>query len=425
MIALTAPLPLRTTADWAGFRDAAVIPHRYGSTGGRLLQYDAGRRLWVWADHACLAVDSVLIGGQPVGNWRMRNGADSAGRTVCFVEFDQAVDEGVEPIARGRGKLHRVTGLLVTNPADVVDDILATIAGRPLADGRLDSFRAACAQAGLSVGGSIDEAVSARAAVRAVADSIGALWAPDAPAPLRLWPGGAATSARLTVDRRYGLQATCALADLVTDLTVRYQHEDGTPRAAVQLRAADAAGRYGTRPLVLDAPWLTDARVAVAVGLRLLAQRARPQWQCSVSGLRTALSVGDALTLDHPVLPLGGTHVVLGREWDIEQRLGSVSLSVPVGDAPAVRLVRTSAALDPQRYVSAAVEVQGTERVITIYDHDGRPIAGATVTLDGTITRIADAGGRVTFPASAMPPGVHVLAVVTPDGQRLEITVIV
>jgi hypothetical protein len=85
MTPLSAPLPLRTTAVWAGFREPVAIPHRYGSTGGALLQYSEDRRVFVWADHPVQAIDAVLVGGQPVGNWQHRNGTDSTGRAVAFV----------------------------------------------------------------------------------------------------------------------------------------------------------------------------------------------------------------------------------------------------------------------------------------------------------------------------------------------------
>jgi hypothetical protein len=374
MIPLSAPLPLRTTAAWAGYREAAIIPHRYGISGGALLQYDRARTVFVWADHAVTAVDEVTLGGQPVGNWAARNGTDIAGRVVAFVEFDQPVPDNVELIARGRGKRDRLTGALLDSPADVVRDILR-LAGRDLPAGALGEFRAACRRAGITVGGSIDTEVSARAAVQELCASIGAVWAPDATGLCRLWPGAELPAALVTVDRRHGLSASCDAAALVTDLTLRYRHEDRNPRAAVQLQAPDAIASHGLRPATHDAPWIAEARVAIAVAERLLAQQARPQWRARAEGLTRALRVGDAVRLDHPVLPLGGDALVLGSERSAESGLCAIEFAVTVGDVPVTRIVQLANALDPEQAAPLPPAPDGTAAQIrgAIADARGTP----------------------------------------------------
>ena len=86
MTAFTDPLPLRTTAAWAGFRAVRVIPHRYGETAGELIQYDQARQLFVWSDHAVQAIDSVTVDDQNATGWRWYNGADSTGKPVGWID---------------------------------------------------------------------------------------------------------------------------------------------------------------------------------------------------------------------------------------------------------------------------------------------------------------------------------------------------
>lgn len=417
MTPLSAPLPLRTTAVWAGFREPVAIPHRYGQTGGRLLQYSQDRRVFVWADHAVAGVDAVLIGGQAVGNWQHRNGTDSTGRAVAFVEFDQPVEEGADLIARGRGKLG--VGGLMTNPADVLGDILTGISGRPAID--LSDFRGACAAAGIEVGGSLERADILRAVVRGLCASIGAVFS-DGRA--FLWPAGAPTGGwRIGGDIE--LDASLQLDALANDLTVRFAVEDGGPRASVRLEAPDSVAVYGRRERVEDAPWLVSPRVAIAVATRRLQQSARPSWSVGTGPVERVLRIGDVVALDHPTLPVQASAVVLGRELDAEAGSTAVRFAVPVGDVPAVRLVSQSAALDVQQYESVTIETIGSERVLTLRDTDGRPIVGASARLNDIITRFTDGAGRVSFPASAMPPGVHVIVITTADGRTLttEVTV--
>jgi hypothetical protein len=137
------------------------------------------------------------------------------------------------------------------------------------------------------------------------------------------------------------------------------------------------------------------------------------------------LRIGDVVALDHPTLPVQASAVVLGRELDAQDGSTRVRFEVPVGDAPAVRLVSQSAALDVQQYEGVAIETVGSERVLTLREADGRPIVGADCRLNDNITRTTDGAGRVGFPASAMPPGVHVIQVRTADGRELAVEAVV
>lgn len=423
MTPLSEPLPLRTTAAWADYREPVAIPHRYGECGGALMQYSQDRRLFVWADHAVVAIDAVLIGGQPVSNWAWRNGADSAGAAVAFVEFDQPLEDGAQPIARGRGKPGH-GGAAMSNPADVVLDVLANIAGRDMTAARLADFRAACAAAGLEVGGSIERADTLRAVVRTICASVGAVFAEDAAGVCHLWPGPA-PSGGYRIGRERELSAGLQLSELANDLTLRYRHEDGQPRGSVQLEAGESVRLYGRRTAVLDAHWLASPRTAVAVATRLLQQQARPAWSVSIGDIPRPLRIGDAVAIDHPLLPLQADAMVLGREFDAASVTSAVRVSVPVGDLPAVRLLRQSAQSEALPYEGVVIETVGSERVLTLREADGRPIVGAGCRLNDNITRTTDGSGRVSFPASSMPPGVHVIVVTTSDGRTFatEVTV--
>jgi len=399
-------LPLRTTSAWESFREAVAIPHRYGETSGDLIQYEAGRRVWVWADHASLSVDEILIDGQPVTNWVWRNTTDTAGHAVTVVEFDAGIDEGTTPVASGRGKLNANTGALIVNPADVVQDILANIAGRAVTAGQIELFRRECERAGIVVAGSLTSAdVTVQAAVREVCDSIAAVFAPDAPGLAILHPGGDTPIPLVTIDRRYpDLGATANVAELVNDLTLRFDFANGEPRQSVQLDCPGAVAAQGRR---------SDTRDA------------RPGWRASIAGVRRTLALGDGLSLDHARLPIAGTFRVMGRSVDLVTGISAVEFDVPAGPVPAVRMVRQSTQLEPEQYANVGILTQGDSRIINLIDEDGRPISQGAVTLNGETTRYTDSAGNVSFPVDLMPPGQHTLTILTSDGRTLTTTVTV
>lgn len=419
------PLPLRSSVVWGGYREAVLLPHRYGYTAGTLIQYDAARTQFLAADHPCISVDDVLQDEQSIGGWVLRNTVDNTGHPIALVVFDRAIEEGAELVARMRGKPHPTTGALMVNPADVVLDILAGISGRAVTAAQLEPFRRACDREQLDVGGSITDADSDQTVIRGLVGSIGGIYCADMPALCKLWPGITGSASKLTV-RDGDVAQECDLDDIVNQLTIRFAYEGDTPRASVVLEAPDSVARYGARPSTLEARWLTSARVAVAVGIRLLGQQARPVWLVSAS-TKAAIDVGDTVTFEHPALSESGDAIALSREVAFDTGVTAFTARMPAGDAPVVRLVSQSAAYSPTQYPSDQIETQGGSRIITLLDSDGRtPLAGAQVTLDGgTQVRQTDGAGKVAFPVDSMPPGLHTLHIVTADGRAFDYPVVV
>lgn len=416
----SSPLPLRTTAAWPGFRNALPIPHRYGATAGALLQYSDDRRTFVWADHPCLSVDAVTIDGREVGGWNWYNDVDSTGRAVCFVEFAEAPDDGVDVRAAGRGKLSPDTGNLITNPGDVLLDILSAIGGKDVTRGMLDQFRRECERADITVAGSLEsDTVTLQGAVREVCSSVGARFAPDA-AGLAFLDAGSFPALE-TIDRRFAVAADVTLDDLCNDLTLRYDFDGDDPRQALQMECPASVARYGRRSVVEDARWLVSGRVAEDVATRSLQLRARPAWTVSAQGIKRRLRIGEGVALGHPRLPITGTFRVLSRRTNLDQGESAITFEVPAGPAPSVVLVRQSKRIGAQDFVNSAFQTVGDEREFTITEQDGAPIAQAAVTLNGQYTRQTNGAGRVSFPVSLMPVGsTYVLDILTLDGRPMQ-----
>lgn len=426
---ISALLPLRTTVAWGQFRDAITIPHRYGSANGPLIQYDDGRRVWVWADHPSAGVSLVTIESQPVANWAWYNAQDRTGKPVTFVEFTEALDEGVTPIAHGQGKTHPITGAVIENPADVLWDILANLAEQGTDAAAFAEFRDDCARRGVRVAGTLDDG-SAQAACVEICRSIGAVFAPTSPRRAFFWPGAALEEFdSLTIDERWEATAEAQIEAISNVVIVNFDHAEGEPRQSVEIEAPESVQSFGRRETTIDATWCRDARTAVDLAERLARAAARMRWTVTATATNPATTArpvrpGQAALIDHPELPVSGREAILSVQITPDDGGMTVSFQIPDGSTPATRIVRQSFAISPMVYASAAIQSQGSERILTLKDDEGRPIANARVVLDGEIERYSDAGGRVVFPASVMAPGAHTLAITTESAQ-FELQVIV
>lgn len=423
---LTDLVPLRQTTDWQSFREPKSIPHRYNETSGELLQYDAARLTFVWADHASEGIDRVYVNDVEVTNWSWHNGLDSTGRTVTFVIFNSPPDDTATIYAAGRGKLNPRTGQRFQNPADIVWDVLANIAGFDIAYARLIPFKNACTRLNISVSGSVDDAtLSLQAQIRIIGGSIGAVFCSDSVQFLQIYPGGPESPVRQDIDRRWPVAATANQGDIVNNVIINFDFLNGKAKQSIEMEAPASVAQFGKKQQQLDAVWLTDLRTAFAVAQRYLQHKARTQWTVAVAGLTQPLLVGDWVSFSHPLFTVEGAHMVTARNRDLGLDETAITVAVPSGPVPGIVLKRSVSAFDPLQYPSVDIVTRGGNRILTYLNSDGSPIVDAAVTLDNTITHYTDGGGVVTFSVSLMPPGNHLLAVKCTDGREFAQTVLV
>jgi hypothetical protein len=285
-------------------------------------------------------------------------------------------------------------------------------------EGRLDVFRQQCATAALVVGGSIESADSPQTIVRAICDSVGAVFAADCPGLCRLWPGPLEPS-RETIDSRFGVNAIWDASGIVNDLTMQYDYLDGQPRQSLQMQAKEMITAFGRKAGTIEAKWLTSPATAYGVAMRVLQQRARPQWVVTASNIRKPLNAADTVTLDHPMLPIGGDYLLQSRSLDTATGLSTVTFNVPIGDIPAHYLTGQSSRF-PSNPPPLGIMSIGSDRILTLRDPDTLlALVGAAVTIDNRTTRTTNTGGQCTFPADVLTPGRHRLDIATRDGRSL------
>jgi hypothetical protein len=209
------------------------------------------------------------------------------------------------------------------------------------------------------------------------------------------------------------------VSDFCNDLTIQYDFDSDQPRGSMRLICPAQIARYGAFPQTLAARWITSAGVAQRVGARMLSQSARKQWLVTAEGVKADVRIGDAVAFQHALMTAPGSYPVLSRTRT-DAKTSTITARVPIGGIPAVSIASQSSYYDPNAYVSAEVETQGTDWVFTIVDSDGvTPLANATVSLlPSGPTKQTDGSGRVSFTAAQMPAGhTYTLGVTTSDGR--------
>lgn len=415
----TDDLPLRTNADLGIFRDVERLPWRYGrAVPGKCVRLGATGKRWLWADHASSRIASVAVDGLPYDGWQWRNDTDDAGNPITIIETVDPIDEGADVVATGDGALDTLSGDLMTNPADIVGDICRR-GGITIDRGDLVAFRVECQSRQIEVAGSIIGG-SLQSAMVGIADSIYAVFSRELPGLMRLRPRSSPTVTIRAADTPSG---SASRGSIATRLRVRYALEDGQPRASIELRAPAVEALRGSVVADVTLPWVSDARVAADVGGRMLADRARPRYTVRAARQQRRIVPGDIVSASVPALGLSGAALVVSST--IAERGSTPVLELPAGTAPAVEIVSAATAYAPELYTGASVASAGDQRVITITGENSRPLAGARCTLDGSIVRFTDSGGRVSFPANVMPSGAHRILIESSGMQSQTVTVVV
>ena len=418
-------VPLRTSAVWGGWRELRVLPWGWGQVTVAPIQYSGDQRVFVLLDHPIQGVDEVRRDDVATPAWDWRNGVDSTGRAVSFIELAQPLAEGERLAVTLRGRMHPATGRLLQTPAEILHDVLAHLAGAPVQWADFDDYRTETAE--WVLGGLLDDnTVSVRAAVDGLMQSAGGAWSAAMPGIALTWPPLPDDAApALRVDRLAAPepQAATAATGIVTVLRVLYDydHAAGRYRRAVQLRAPDAAREYGELQQEWPAPWLRTPRQAEALGRRMLAWLARPRWRLGWRQDWADVATGSWVHIEHPLAPIAGRHRLLAARLDLSGAELEGSIEAPVGPVPAIETTRLSTAFEPVIQAGITVEVAGSEIIFTARDEQGKVLPGARITLNGAATRIADSAGRVSFPVQR---GRHVL-LIEADGYPASEAVVV
>ena len=419
-------VPLRTSTVWGGWREVRVLPWGWGNVTITPIQYSDDQRVFFLLDHPIAGVDEVKRDDVATQAFAWRNGVDSTGQAVSFVELAEPLAEGERLAVTLRGRMHPQTGRVLQTPAEILHDVLANLARAPVQWADFDDYRTETAH--LVLGGLLaDNKVSIRAAVDGLMQSAGSAWAAAMPGIALTWPPLAdAAAPAIRVDKLIAtnMQAATSATGIYTVLRVLYDwdYATGRYRRAIQLQAPDAVKDFGVLELEWQAPWLRTPRHAEQLGARMLAWLARPRWRVTWQQSFADVATGAWVQMEHPLSPVQGRHRLISAELDLSAASLACTIEAPVGDTPAIETTRLSTAFDPVVQPGVTVEIAGSEIIFTARDEQGHGLAGARITLNGQATRIADSAGRVSFPVQR---GRHVLLIEADGYPATEAVVVV
>ena len=410
-------LPLRTSADLGEFGELSALPWRYGrAVSGECVRLNAAGTRWLWADHACSRVTSLEVDGQPYDAWAWRNDTDANGRPICIVQTSDPQPEGTRVVATGDGALDPLSGTLASNPADVVAAICAS-AGVEVDRGALVPLRVECIGRGLEVAGTITGG-SLQSVLTEIAASIYAAFSRELPGLMRLLPRSSPT---VTIPSRDTPTGVAQRQGIATRVRARYSVRDSKPRASVEVAAPAIELIRGRVLSEVTLAWVSDARTAADVADRMLSDASRPRYRVPVARQQRRLVPGDVVSASVPALGLSGSALVVAST--IDERGSVPTITLAAGSAPSTSIMASTAAYEPETYTGVNVATVNGDRVVTITDTSGRPIAGASCRLNGSITRTSDSAGRVAFPVAQMPAGSHVIDITAQGFQPFRLAV--
>lgn len=410
-IPLTQQIPLVSTTQLPGYREDKKIPLVYGTVTLEPIAVDSDGYNFVVASHPCEYIESVFIDNAEITGWTWKNVIyDVATMATITLSKAKLTNEKITCIARG--KLNPKTGGLLTNPADIVWDILANVCGIDLDYYELDQFRTAMFTKGIKLSGAItDGRKTIRSTVDALMNSCGSIWSGQAKGIAIDFMGIAAQPASHIINAVdiKSISISTNLNQIATACKLSFNFDYGQNQhvKTALFDCVNAIQKRGRTVIDLDAAWLTSSRAAAELGELFLKWKSTAQWLIKIEtgGDHQSIVPGDWVEIIHPYLP-DGSAVALCTNVDLEITNGNISLqfSIPAEPEQAITLQGLSSAFDAATMQGTQIQFANGSATLTFNNDKGQPLAGAKVTLDGSQVRTTDKAGKAVFSASR---GVH------------------
>jgi len=180
MISLTDPVPLRKSSVWPGYDNVAPLPIGYGKVTVSPVPYNASKTEFLLLDHPVVAVEEVTIDGVKSDGYNWLNGIDSVGHPVSLISLSEPLGTMTLAVTL-RGKIDGRVGGLISNPANILYDLLVNVCGLPYDWSTFDRLRLECNNQSITAGGVVDGSGTLRSVVQEIADSVGAIWSNTMP----------------------------------------------------------------------------------------------------------------------------------------------------------------------------------------------------------------------------------------------------
>ncbi len=404
-------LPLVRSDTLQNFAEGEIIGHHYGDlTRSRVRCIKINANDWLVGAHPWASIPYCFVGGRRTLSFEAITKEDTDGITRQYVRLavPPSSDAFTVEVA-GYGKVSSVSGKLIENPDEIIEDI-ARIAGRQFS---LPGFREACNRRGLRIAGSMNEANTLRSFVNEILDSCGALWAGN-DAVFLADPLSYADRIRYPSSLSQVIEAADVAGQL--DLLYAWNQSKGNFGAHLLL---EAVGSEYNPPLPgvpvignYNAKWLRLPRDAETLAKEILGKRAGRFLKVTAT-VPGRIAIGSIVDIDSNAFD-GPMLVESAAATDVETTLtGTLVLETFAN----LRVKRFTQEIPPTRLERVDVLIlEGDQIEVTIFDLQNRSIPDVYVTLDNSVTYKTDARGLVAFHATK---GDHTLSL---EGANIEST---
>lgn len=389
-------VPLTTTAIFGDFFSPEPIGHHYGDlSASRVRCTRVESALYLVGEHPWQAVTTCYVSDHNTPDFMplTRTDIDGVTRQYVLLSAPPADDNAVVAVA-GKGKMSPVSGRLIENPDEIIEDI-AKLCGKVL---RFPLFREACNKKDLRIAGSVAETRSLRSYINEIIQSCGALWLQDTVHFI-----GETIAYATTVRNPNDVSMEVSIDDVAGSLGVWYAWNHALVHHSGYI-ALKAVGCQYTNPGVYYAKWLRQPKDAEELARRLLGVRAGASLniQAKVPG---AVHVGTKLEFIDQVF--NGKLVV--TKSTPEEAESSISGQLILSTYPylVITQVSTEDASARSERVDVLLDMVKREATITIFDSQNRPMPNVFVTYDSKVTKRTSIFGTVKL---AITSGTHTIA---------------
>lgn len=313
---LTDRIPLRTMES-IGLTGADFIPIIYGSATVTALPMGTHGEQWVICDHVLRAdaIQNVQIDGASTGGYALRQYPTEAGGAISVIHMAGRYPGATVTVHTRNGRIDARNGIEITNPADIMRDVITVVAGINIPAARWGALRQETREAGLQCVGVVgDGNESTKHIVDAIAASVGMIWSPSMlRIGMLLPPSHKAPAVKLTEREILTLTARSVLRDSVGE--IRYHHQDSAGQDRAHSRIT------GVQGVVRDifSAWVQSPRIASSVVDRIAQTMESMQWRlvCTIPP-HAPPRIGDKVEVNHPYSPISAG-LVLGVEETVEK----------------------------------------------------------------------------------------------------------
>lgn len=407
-------LPLRTTRMLGDYAEDLPLPVGFGDLSAApfpLIRLSATR--YFGFDHVW-QVTQVFADKQLVRDWDSVLASDGA-RSWTEVHFAAPVPQGTAVSATGKGKRNADTGVLLENVADIAE-FISHEAGR---DDDFSQLRAESSALDIRVAGRISELKAVKDHIDEAMQSVGAIWSTLNMA--RLYPAAGDPQLVIDLDKSEvdGIEVTASVVDTADVLRLSYDRSDASGKALHYIELSASPRRYGGLSKEIVYPLLRTPANAEAIGRPVLQRLAGERYEVKFDSTRRSLRPGMYVRpVDHPDWPLDSDDPVIMILQVVPQPETNdvhVTGETLIGDKSIVTVTAHSIALADTVQAGLDVSVRDGVATFTATDEDGRPLAGARVSLDGGEAKTTDMQGHVSFTIAVGAEGVlHEIAFEAP-----------